>query len=124
MRYWFKYNVIWSGPVGELPNVALASVAPFFTDYGTGQFVNGSDNAYLGYVDCDTEANRDIIMNNLSRFSAVLMTDIEVIDHVKVLIPIESNTIEKSDTGIDVVKTVDNISMVDGFPKISSTAKG
>jgi len=124
MRYWFKYNVIWTGSSGELPNVALAEVHQYYTDYGTGHFVKGSDNIYLGYIDCDSEANRDIVINNLSRFSPVLMTDDDVCVHVEGLIPI--GTIVQSKNAIDLVaidEEVVSITMVDGFPKTNTVSK-
>lgn len=125
MRYWFKYNVIWTGASGELPNVALAEVCQYYTDYGTGQFVKGSNNTYLGYIDCDSEANRDTVINNLSRFSPVLMADNEVCSHVEELMPI--GTVIKAERDVEgkllVDKEVTGIAMVDGFPKVNTIDK-
>lgn len=120
MRYWFKYNVVWNGSVGELPNVALASMAPFYTNCGTGQYVIGNENTYLGYIDCDSIENANIVINNLSRFSAVLITDQEVCTHIKRIIPIGSTI---KDTISNAPKEVTEIKMVNGSPEFTTIDK-
>jgi hypothetical protein len=84
MKY-IKYNLKWTGPVGDQPYYKVAESG---AELEGGQLVDGLD--YYGYMHGTDEQCLKGIENSKSEFNMIEITDVEYTELYKKLVPIGS----------------------------------